>query len=145
MDTEVVLVRLRLITKYLNTLAEDFASLTYEDYAGDFRKQLIVERLIRLLVEAASNINIYLLVQLHEISPENTFDSFIQAGRQGILRADLATQIAQSTKMRNILVHQYKDIDKQIVFNAIPKALQQYRLYVEQIRDYLDALEVDNG
>jgi len=44
--------------------------------------------------------------------------------------------------MRNILVHQYKDIDNWLVFAAIPKALDQYPLYVQQITAYIDSLEV---
>lgn len=57
----------------------------------------------------------------------------------------MAAQIAQSAGMRNRLVHQYEEIDHQIVFTAIPKALQQYRLYIQQIVAYLDSLEVEDG
>jgi uncharacterized protein YutE (UPF0331/DUF86 family) len=140
-DSEVVLVRLRLIAKYRNTL-EEFNSVSFDEYLGDFRQQLIVERLLQLMVEAATDINTYLLVQLHQVSPATYFDSFIEAGRQGIITPKLAAKLAQSAGMRNILVHQYKDIDNRIVFDAIPKALEQYPLYVQQITAYIDSLEV---
>ena len=139
-DLEVVLVRLRLIVKYCNTL-EEFRSISLDQYLSDFRQQLIVERLLQLIVEAATDINKYLLVQLHQISPATSFDSFSEAGQQGIITQDLAATLARSVGMRNILVHQYKDIDSRIVFSAIPKALEQYQLYIQQISAYLDSLE----
>jgi uncharacterized protein YutE (UPF0331/DUF86 family) len=43
--------------------------------------------------------------------------------------------------MRNILVHQYKDIDSRIVFTGIAKALWQYPLYIQQVTAYLDSIE----
>lgn len=140
-DLEVVLVRLRLIVKYCNTL-EESRSISLNEYLGDFHQQLIVERLLQLMVEAATDINKYLLVQLYQISPTTNFDSFSKAGSQGIITQDLAAKLAQSVGMRNILVHQYKDIDSRIVFSAIPKALEQYRLYVQQITVYIESLEV---
>lgn len=68
-------------------------------------------------------------------------DSIIEARRQGIISPELAAELAKSAGMRNILVHQYKDIDSRIVFAVIPKALEQYLLYVKQITAYIDSLE----
>ncbi|MEC4813459.1 MAG: DUF86 domain-containing protein [Scytonema sp. PMC 1069.18] len=143
-DSEVVLVRIRLMTKYLNTL-EPCRSMSLDEYLGDFRQQLIVERLLQLLAEASLDMNKYLLSQLYNINPATNFDSFSEAGRQGIINQDLAANLAQAVGMRNILVHQYKDIDSRIVFSAIPKALKQYPLYIQQVTAYLDSLGAENG
>ncbi|KAF3890910.1 DUF86 domain-containing protein [Tolypothrix bouteillei VB521301] len=140
MDWEVVLVRIRLVVKYCDTL-EKFKSISLDEYLGDFSQQLIVERLLQLMVEAATDINKYLLLQLYEINPTTNFDSFSQAGQKGIITQNLADELAKSVGMRNILVHQYKDINSTIVFSAIPKALEQYRLYVQQVIAYCDSLE----
>lgn len=144
-DSEIILVRLRLIAKYRDSLLEEFTPITFDEYLNDFRQQLVVERLLQLMVEAATDTNKYLLAQLHQISTTTYFDSFIEAGRQGIISPELAAELAKSAGMRNILVHQYKDIDSQIVFAAIPKALEQYSLYIKQITAYIDSLEVGNG
>jgi YhcG PDDEXK nuclease domain/Protein of unknown function DUF86 len=87
MDLEVVLVRLRLITKYLNTL-EEFRDVTIDEYLDNFRHQLSVERLLQLMAEAATDINKYMLVQLHQISPDTSGNSFIEAGSQYRLEID---------------------------------------------------------
>ena len=143
-DSEVVLVRLRLLAKYRNTL-EEFRSVSLDEYLSDFRQQLIVERLLQLMAEASTDINKYLLVQLHNISPATSINSFLEAGQRGIITSELAAELAQAAGMRNILVHQYKEIDSRIVFTAIQKALTQYPLYIQQITVYLDLLEGQDG
>ncbi|KYC39553.1 hypothetical protein WA1_32040 [Scytonema hofmannii PCC 7110] len=142
MDWEIVLVRIRLIVKYCDSL-EKFKSISLDEYLGDFDRQLIVERLIQLMVEAATDINKYLLLQLYEINPTTNFDSFSEAGQKGIITQNLADELAQSVGMRNILVYLYEDINSRIVFSVIPKALEQYRLYVQQVTAYLDSLEAE--
>lgn len=144
MERQRVEAKILLMLKYVRRL-RGFESVTAEDYFNSFDLQLISERLIQLLVEAATDINTYLLVELHQVSPPSYFDSFILAGQNGIIAQDLAAKLAESAGMRNRLVHQYDEINTEIVFSAIPKALQQYALYIRQVTDYLDSLEVDNG
>ena len=143
-DHEIINTRISLIIKYLNRL-KGFGAVGLENYLDDFDLQLISERLLQLIVEVGTDINTYLLVQLHQDTPTTYFDSFIKAGQRGIITRELAAQLAQSAGMRNRLVHQYEDIDNKIVFAAIPKALQQYPLYIQQITVYLDSLEGQNG
>ena len=143
-EQDIITSRIELMVKYLNRLRQ-FESVSLETYLNDFDQQLISERLIQLLVEAASDINTYLLVQLHQSTPSTYFDSYIKAGQQGIITRELAEQLAQSAGMRNILVHRYKDIDNQLVFSAIPEASRQYLLYIQQITNYLDSLVTEDG
>jgi len=136
--------RLELIRKYLNRL-QQFESVSLDEYRQDFDKQLIAERLLQLILEAATDINNYLLVRSQQGTSENYFDSFIAAGIQGIITPELAAQIAPSAGLGNRLVHQYEDIDSRQVFVAIELALQQYSLYVRQITIYLESLESGAG
>jgi len=144
MDRQIITTRINLLIKYLERM-RGFESMTFDNYLNDFDAQLIVERLIQLMVECASDINSYLLVQLYQAAPATYFESFIEAGNRGLVTKELASELAQSAGMRNILVHQYQKINHQLVFDAIPKALKQYQLYIQQITAYLNSLEVNNG
>jgi len=144
MNREIVNKRIQLLTKYLDRL-EGFQSVNFDQYLNNFDLQLIAERLIELLVEAASDINSYLLVQIYQQPPETYFDSFIEMGNRGIINRELSTKLAQSAGMRNRLVHQYDEINHQLVFEAIPIALEQYPLYIRQIISFLNSLEEENA
>ncbi|GAX36491.1 type VII toxin-antitoxin system HepT family RNase toxin [Nodularia sp. NIES-3585] len=142
-EPEIVLVRLRLILKYSNTL-EEFRSTILEDFLADFRQQLVVERLLQLMTQAAIDINDHILSKLNPGKSPTNFEAFIELGKYGVISPELAAQLAPSGGLRNRLVHEYDDIDPKEVFKAISFALQQYPLYVRQINTYLISLDVDN-
>jgi uncharacterized protein YutE (UPF0331/DUF86 family) len=142
-DSEIVLARLRLITKYYNTL-DEFRSLNLDEFLADFRQQLIIERLLQLMTQAAIDINDHILSKLNSGKSYTNFEAFIELGKYQIITPELAKQIAPSSGLRNRLVHEYDDIDPNQVFKSISFALQQYPLYVRQINSYLISLEEEN-
>jgi uncharacterized protein YutE (UPF0331/DUF86 family) len=139
-DPEVILARLRLISKYLETLNE-FSALSLDEFLTDFKQQLIVERLLQLMIQAAIDINDHILSKLKPGNTTTNFEAFIELGKYDIINPQLAKQLAPSASLRNRLVHEYGDIDPNQVFTAITFALQQYPLYAEQMRAYLISLE----
>ncbi|MBD2664056.1 hypothetical protein B6N60_03671 [Richelia sinica FACHB-800] len=143
-DSEIIVARLRLINKYYNTL-EEFRSISLDEFLSDFRQQLVVERLLQLMTQAAIDINDHILSKLNPGQAFTNFEAFIELGQYQIITPELAKQIAPSSGLRNRLVHEYDDIDPNQVFKAISFALQQYPLYVRQINSYLISLEEDNG
>ncbi|NJL36931.1 MAG: DUF86 domain-containing protein [Leptolyngbyaceae cyanobacterium RM2_2_4] len=128
--------KLQKIVKYLAAL-KPLANLDAATYLNDFNQQLIAERLLHLIVEAAADLNFYLLVQSGHAPPETYYDSFTAAGQQGVIDLTLAQQLAPSAGLRNRLVHEYDEIDSLIVLQAIPFALDLYPKFVEQIQAYL--------
>ena len=70
--------------------------------------ELLVERLLHLSGEAASDLLKHLLVQGVNIKPQTYAHMLLQAGRNGL---------------RNRLVHDYEAIDPSRVYGAIPVAL----------------------
>ncbi|MDJ0633935.1 MAG: DUF86 domain-containing protein [Xenococcaceae cyanobacterium MO_188.B29] len=139
-DSEIVLARLSLIAKYYNTL-EQFSNISLDDYLADYNKQLIVERLLQLIIQAAIDINYHILSRLQPGNVVSNFEAFIELAKYGVLTEDLAKQLAPSAGLRNRLVHEYDDIDSNQVYKAISFALQQYPLYVNQINNYLISSE----
>ncbi len=143
-DTVVISSRLKLITRYLQSL-ERFEKINLNDYLNDFDKQLIVERLLQLMIQAAIDINDHILSKIAQVSSRSNFEAFIELSRYGVLTPELARQLAQSAGLRNRLVHEYDDIDSRQVFGAINFALRQYPIYVQQVNAYLNSLDnIDN-
>jgi uncharacterized protein YutE (UPF0331/DUF86 family) len=143
-DTEIILVRLQLINKYYNTL-EEFNSTSLDEFLNDFRQQLVVERLLQLMTQAAIDINNHILSKLNPGKSETNFNSFISLGKYSVITVELARQIAPSSGLRNRLVHEYDEIDPTEVFKSISLALQQYPLYVRQVSSYLNSLSQEDG
>lgn len=107
----------------LLTLLRAERATPLDSFLRDRRQQLLVERLLHLSVEAASDLLEHLLVQRFNIKPQTYADTFLQAGRNGLIPMDLAQRLVPTAGLRNRLVHDYEAIDPSRVYAAIPVAL----------------------
>ncbi|MEO1622281.1 MAG: DUF86 domain-containing protein [Cyanobacteria bacterium J06632_3] len=121
----------------MNLLREIKNSVTLAEYLEDRRQQLIVERLLHLVVEAATDTNTHVLAATQQSPPDDYYSSFPEAAKVGLISPDLATRLAPSTGLRNRLVHDYDDLDNVIIYHSIAFALGGYAEYVLQVQDYL--------
>ena len=69
------------------------------------------ERLLQELIEAAIDINLYILAASGAGVPDESYQSFIQLGTSRVLDEELARKLAPAAGLRNRLVHEYQDID----------------------------------
>jgi len=136
-DRELVNRKLSQIVEYLTALTP-LQALSYADYLQQPLLRYAAERLLQLLVDTAVDINAHLIVELTGTPPQDDYDSFIKATQAGVLSVAFALSIAQSTGLRNRLVHQYEVIDHTIVHSAIAVALAQYTEYCRHITTFLE-------
>ena len=72
-------------------------------------------------------------------------DTFLLLADLGVYTQDFAEQIARSAGLRNILVHDYNDVDRKIVHGSIKSCLQDYHRYLELIGSFLDRFGEQRG
>jgi uncharacterized protein YutE (UPF0331/DUF86 family) len=133
--------KLRLIADELARLAP-FRDLAYEDLVADPIKLAAIERMLERIVLRAVDVNEHLISQL--ASPDESAtarlayrDTFLKLGNLAIIPEPLAQRIAPSAGLRNVLVHEYNDVDHRIVHAAIRTALSDYTAYVRAVGDYI--------
>jgi uncharacterized protein YutE (UPF0331/DUF86 family) len=68
-------------------------------------------------------------------------ESFGAVVAAGAINAELASQLAPSAGLRNILTHEYVAIDLEILTRSVPMVAELYRLYVESVAKYLTATD----
>lgn len=132
---EVVRRRLAMLDGYLLELGA-LGEVDAEQYVT-VRRQ--AERLLQLVVEVAVDINTHVVTEQEGMPPTSSRDSFVRAGRFGLLSADLASRLAPAAGLRNVLIHDYGDIDDQLVLVAIPIALDNFREYASAVIAWLEA------
>jgi uncharacterized protein YutE (UPF0331/DUF86 family) len=123
--------------EYLGALTP-LQALSYADYMQQPLSRYAAERLLQLIVDTAMDINAHLIVELSGAPPQDDYDSFVKAAQAGMLSVDFVLRIAQSTGLRNRLVHQYEAIDHLMVHSAIAPAIRQYTEYCHHITTFLD-------
>lgn len=144
-DREAMLQKLSRLVDRLDRLKR-YENITLATYLEDEDCQDIIERRLELIIQSALDINKTLLKRVAGVRPpegnENfsNFDSFILMAEHNFLSSQLSAQLAPSGSFRNILAHEYDDIDPSQVYAAFQKALTQYPQYIRAIQTYLDTL-----
>jgi uncharacterized protein YutE (UPF0331/DUF86 family) len=139
-DRDLVRRKLSRMNLYLDKLAP-IAAKTFKEYISDFYLKTSAERLIQLIVECASDINNHIVLELKQRPPEDYASSFIRAAEVGLITRQLADLLKGSGGMRNIIVHEYMEIDDKKVFAVLPQAISGFKKYIKQVDRFLDKLE----
>jgi len=126
--------------EYLGQL-EEVNQYTMENYLDNFFVKRTAERLIQLIVETATDINGHLIVSSGHKPPADYYTSFIKLSDCQIVDQKFAKKIAPSAGLRNRLVHEYEEIDDQIVYKSIQKTINSYKKYIRKIESYLKNIE----
>lgn len=135
-DWELLRRRLAMMSQYLGELEMVLANSEAEFLANPLLLRT-AERDTELLVECAAKINTA-LGQLKGIPPSDYYSSFF-ALAPDYLDRELLTELARLARLRNLLVHQYEDVQPFQVYAACRKAAPLWRAYLEGITRRLDA------
>ncbi|MGH8434809.1 MAG: type VII toxin-antitoxin system HepT family RNase toxin, partial [Pseudomonas sp.] len=122
--------KLQLITEDLERLGQ-FRSISYESLIADPLRLAAVERLLERIILRAIDVNEHIITELATGGEEKTTrltyrDTFLKLSAYGVYDEAFAERIAPAAGLRNILVHQYNDIDHRIVFDSIGKVLELF-------------------
>ncbi|TDO91308.1 uncharacterized protein YutE (UPF0331/DUF86 family) [Halanaerobium saccharolyticum] len=139
-DPLIVRRKLNKMIEYLDQL-EEVNQYTLENYLDNFFVKRTAERLIQLIVETAADINGHLIVSSGHKPPADYFTSFIKLSEHQIVDQKFAEEIAPSAGLRNRLVHEYEEIDDEIVYKSIQKTIDNYKKYIREIENYLKNIE----
>lgn len=129
MSPEVLNKKLSLMTTYLNDLMP-YKDISFENF---MERHYEIERLIELLVMTASDIVFHLISAKGEPAPTSYKAAFLRAGEMGIITEDLSRNLALSAGLRNILVHEYEEIDYSLVHKSIPIAIRDFTIFIREL------------
>ena len=136
MSKELILKKLEQIKELLGEL-ERLLAKPLPDFMRDLTVIRAAERNFQLVVELASDINTQILVELSRATPDSYRESFSDLAQVGILPNALEKKLVQSTRLRNILVHEYDfEEDYEKFYRSAKESISVFREYVEVIYNY---------
>lgn len=139
-DIDLVRRKLSRLNMYLDKL-DPVVKKSFNEYLSDFYIKSSTERMIQLIVECASDINNHVVVESGERPPEDYASSFIKAAEIKLISRGLAEKLKGSAGMRNIIVHEYMDIDDEKIYKIIPIAVSDFKQYIKEVSAYIDRFE----
>jgi len=110
------------IEKYLDEL-EEIKPLNLEDYIKDIKTKAACERYIEKIIEAVVDLAFLLIKYKNFKSPESDTEAFNILSFNKIISLNLSDRLQDAKGMRNIIAHQYGQINDEIVFETIDQEL----------------------
>ncbi|MEK7673827.1 MAG: DUF86 domain-containing protein [Patescibacteria group bacterium] len=136
MNTEIINQKLSQIYDYFSQLEQLILKFPKEEVLSDSSKRLIAERLLQLIVDTMLDINIQVIIDKNKIY-DQTRSTFIILGELGVFPQEFANKIAPIIGLRNILVHRYEKLDKELFVKNLFQNSDDIKNYAKYISDFI--------
>lgn len=110
-----------------------FEDVTLSDLQEDRQKIWALRYGIQESIQAVIDIACAIVSWYNLGYPESYTDCFRVLHRHEILEKDLTERLIQAVGMRNVLVHEYLDVDDELVLNALERRTD-FRAFVQALR-----------
>lgn len=113
-DRSLVLRKISEIENYQKQIGE-FSGITVQDYKKDWKVQRIIERTLQMLIETCVDIANHIISEAGMRLPTSYADTFKVLSENNVVDPVLFNALEKMVKFRNIIVHQYEEVDAEVV------------------------------
>jgi uncharacterized protein YutE (UPF0331/DUF86 family) len=132
------------IITMLKTIEQNYIELYRHRNAGakEIAKnkslQWSIERGLQVTIQAILDIGSHILAEKKVNGWKTCKEIPIKLNERGIITKALANKISLMAGLRNILVHEYLEIEPKEISNILKNNLEDFKIFVVQIRKYLE-------
>ncbi|MBI4614774.1 MAG: DUF86 domain-containing protein [Planctomycetes bacterium] len=118
-------------------LLEELGGVPRERFLSDPRIYLLAERCFQLAIECLLDVCYSIASSKRWPKPEEGAEAILLMGKEGVLPQDFAQSIVGMAKFRNVLVHAYLRINREIVREYLDK-VGEFRTFARHVERFLD-------
>jgi len=135
-NSNVIMVRLNKHAEYLHLL-ERLRSHPKKEFLTDPFVYGNVERYLQLAIQIIIDIGNHILSERNVTGIVNYQDIIVRLGTEGIIPIELAVKIEPMAGLRNILVHEYIEIDREKLYDFLQYSLKDFKEFVRHVKEIL--------
>jgi uncharacterized protein YutE (UPF0331/DUF86 family) len=139
-DKNIVLRKLSELETYLLQINE-FSMITLQKYRESWKTQRIVERTLQMMIETCVDIASHIIADSGMRPPKTYADTFRVLSENDIIGQELFSVLEKMAKFRNVVVHQYEEVDAEIVIMILAKHLGDFEEFKKAVLGYIKANE----
>jgi uncharacterized protein YutE (UPF0331/DUF86 family) len=134
---DVLVNKLSVIQRCLKRVREVYSDAG-DDFSKDYTKQDSVILNLQRACEASIDIANY-FVKKNELGiPQSSRDSFHLMQTSGLLSADVSSNLKKMIGLRNIAVHDYQELNIDIVVAVVNNHLVDFERFINEIKELLN-------
>jgi uncharacterized protein YutE (UPF0331/DUF86 family) len=104
-------------------------SLSAGELSADPTLRAAVERWLQVAIEACIDLAYHVVAERGWTPPDTARGSFQTLAAHGLLPADLASRLGMAAGLRNILVHEYAEVDLDVIAQVVRERLADLRAF----------------
>ncbi len=135
-DIEVVRKRLKEIDE-LVVLLEESSNLSDDEFMSSKKERLSTLYALQLCIQHILDIGVHLLAGKGLVNLDEYRQVFLKLGSEKIIPLDFAKRIEPMAGLRNILVHDYVDVDLVLIREFLKNHLSDFRTFKTHITAYI--------
>lgn len=132
-DRHVVVARLAKIREYVALLRKIRDLATESQFVADPIVYGSAERYLQLAIQAVLDVSHHLLADLKLGLPADNRELFEQLARHKVVSVPLSRKLARMAGFRNLLVHEYMEIDRKRVYAILRHELGDFELFIRAV------------
>lgn len=129
-------IRLQKLEEYLRILVS-LRGVTAKELLADVNKRAKAERFFQLAIEVCLDVAELLISDQRLRTPQKAREAIEILGEAGIIDKDFAKEFSAVASFRNILVHDYLDIDYEKVADDLNNHLEDFEKFAKAVANYL--------
>lgn len=143
-DWSTVIRHLEELRRYMGYLQE-LQRHTRDEVLHDWRVQSVVERNLQLAIEVVISVAEQLIALLDLPMPDSGREAVFRLVAAGVLSEELGDKMADAVSFRNILVHRYMRIDRNLVYEALQHNVDDLSTFLTVVTRFVEGrLEAEN-
>ena len=136
--------KLQKLDGYIQQLRR-FQSYRYDEIEGDLERIWAIERGLQISIQIIIDVGNHILASIGRNQIESYTDVLSKLGECDILPAEFVEKIKGMAGFRNILVHQYAEVDLRRVYDILQNSLDDFAEYIGYVQSYVPNRGRQNG
>jgi len=131
-----IVAKLGRLDEYLRYLSE-IQKVNKKSFVNDYHFYGLAERYFQLAIEILLDVGKLIIVSKNLRRPEDNQDIFSVLREQKLISEKLTERLIGIANFRNILVHDYEKIDREIIYLKLQRNLDDFRDFKKEILKFL--------
>lgn len=136
LNERIITSRISKLREYLKVLRQ-LQQSSFEEFASNPRIRYSVERCLHLAIECAINIGNHVISALQLRKPEQYYEISLILEENRVIPQEFGEEFAKMIRFRNILVHNYVELDPSKIYSFLQEGLGDFELFIEYIARFL--------
>jgi uncharacterized protein YutE (UPF0331/DUF86 family) len=142
-DVQIVIGRLEALKAYLAEL-NSYAQYSLDELTSDFVKYRAAERSLQLAAQTVVDIATHVITADYDARVQDYRQAIESLGQEGVLPSAFAERLAPIAGFRNILVHEYLNVDPAKVYDILIHGRADLEEFAQRIIEYLERTDALN-